>query len=105
MFHPGELFDLSVTVSNPGPDEYMFQPMALVLDAYGTFIWYPEWSEAFNYERVNIPIGEFDIEILSFTWPNVSGSADGIVIYAALLSQDLQSLLGTMDSATFGWAP
>lgn len=105
IFHPGDIFDLTVTVANPGPDEYMFQPFALVLDAYGTYIWYPDWTETFMYERVNVDIGESMIDILTFTWPDVNGSADGIYIYAALLSQDLKGLLGYMDGTSFGWAP
>jgi len=92
-------------LSNPGPEEYQFQPLVVLLDAYGSYFWYPQWTENFSYERVDVNIGTTPIDILDFEWPNISGEASGILFYAALLTQDLSSLLGDMDSVSFGWAP
>ncbi len=92
-------------LSNPGPDEYLFQPLAVVLDIYGLYVWYPDWTETFDYERVIVQVGQETLEILQFVWPDVDGSARNIMIHAALLSQEFDALLGQMDSETFGWDP
>lgn len=105
VFHPGDWFDLKVIVSNPGPDEYLFQPLAVVLDAYGLFFWYPGWTEDFTYDRIIVRVGQEPIDILAFEWPAVDGSARGIMVHAALLTQELTALFGEMDSEEFGWDP
>lgn len=104
IYYPGDKFELSVDIANSGPDELRFQPFVLLLDVFGIYLWYPTWEEAFAYERVDLPVGITSVDILEFTWPEGAGSASGVLIYSALLSQELSELLGNMDMETFGWA-
>ncbi len=101
-FQPGDIFTLTAAVSNPGP-VLDAQPMAVLMDVFGSYFWHPSWSGTFEYESIQVNIGTTDHLILDFTWPEVSGSVDGIRFYGALLSTDFTSILGTFDMVEFGW--
>lgn len=103
MFHAGERFELTAEVTNPGPDTYTDVPLVILLDAGGLFFWYPSWSTAFDYQPIDLidPVTFYDI--LRFTWPDAGGSADGITLYGALLTENFNAILGDWDWVTFGW--
>lgn len=105
VFHQGDWFDLKARISNPGPEEYLFQPLAIVLDAYGIYFWYPDWTETFGYSRVIVRTGQQTLDVMAFEWPQTESSARGIMFHAALLNQEFSELLGDMDSIAFGWDP
>ena len=75
----------------------------MLLDAYGSYFWYPTWSEEFNFDRINVNYGEENMTILDFTWPEVQGNANGVIFYGTMLTQDLSNLFGHMDLLSFGW--
>jgi len=104
IFHPGNQFLLTATVTNPGPDIYSAQALVVALDIHGLFLWYPSWSETFDYDRVDLEIESFEREILNFTWPDVSGSESGILFYGALLDPSFSSIVGSWDWVSFGWS-
>jgi len=104
IFHRGDHFLLTARVTNPGPETYQDHALVFVLDIHGLFLWYPFWSETFDYVRVNLEIESFEKEILNFTWPEVSGSSSGILFYGALLDPSFSSIVGSWDWVSFGWS-
>ncbi|MBN1552200.1 right-handed parallel beta-helix repeat-containing protein [bacterium] len=104
VFTPGDQFDLTAKIANPGPETYTKQPFVVLLDVGEMFFWYPGWTANFEFQEMDIPIGIQEITLLSFTWPSVQGSCSGLRFYGALLSKDMTSILGVWDSIDFGWA-
>ncbi len=103
-FQVGEEFLLEATLYNIGPDTYPNLPLIVLMDVYGSYFWYPGWTETFDWDPVNLSVGEQWLEILRFTWPDVPGQADGITIYGAILTPDFSSILGDWDVVAFGWS-
>ena len=103
MFHAGDLFTLDAYISNPGPDAMPGRPFALLLDIQGLYFWYPDWTEEFTIDYVNLPIGTVKKEIFNFKWPENAGSFAGATFYGALLTANLSEILGTWDFVEFGW--
>jgi len=103
LFHGGDIFLLHAYISNPGPDVLIDQPFVILLDVYGAYFWFPEWLEGFSFKSLDLEIGMIVLEILNFTWPNVSGNAGDIHFYGALLTHDFSEILGAWDRVTFGW--
>jgi hypothetical protein len=103
VFHPGDRFLLTAGIYNPGPEDYSATPLAVILDVYGDYFWYPAWSQTFQTDYIDVDPGVKTITILDFTWPLVSGSAGGIMLYGALLTPQLDAILGDYDYVSFGW--
>ena len=89
--------------SNPGPEEYPNHSVVILLDVWGIYFWYPSWSEEFDYDPYDVEIGSRTIEILRFPWPEVQGSAEGVLLYGALLTPGFSDILGNWDTVSFGW--
>ncbi len=103
-FYPGDLFILRVLLSNPGPQTYESQPIAILLDVYSNYFWYPSWDQDFNFETVDIGIGFEQMEILNFVWPMNCGRQDGIFFYGAILNKTLDEIIGNWSQVSFGYA-
>jgi len=88
----GDLFKLTRTCYNPGTtlgvDEY------IILDVYGSFWFWPGWSETIDFKNTVIPSGIEDIiQILEFSWPYVDGTAEDLKFWGALLDEGSLDLL------------
>ncbi len=105
IFRPGDIFLLEAYISNPGPETYVNVPFVILLDAYGLYFWRPDWTENFNWENIET-LGETIMQktILNFQWPNEHSSADGLIFYGAILTEDFSDISGEYDWTTFGWA-
>lgn len=107
-YRAGDAFLLTTALVNPYPvalaaDEY------IALDVGGMYWFWPSWhgfppevdSEAVMLE----PFGELPQTILEFTWPAVGGTAGGIAFRGVLVDPESGTLLGDLESATFGYGP
>jgi hypothetical protein len=107
-FTPGMPFLLQAHLSNPGPESYEEVPFCVLLDVFGEYYWYPLWERSFDYVTIaSLPAGSRKtLEILQFTWPDPGDEElDGIYFHSAMLTQDLQAILGEFDSVSFGFGP
>jgi len=58
-----------------------------------------------DFERMDLDVGNIEKTILQFTWPEVDGQGDGILIYAALTTPSINQIIGEWDIVSFGWSP
>ncbi len=103
MFYPGDMFHLETEIVNGlgafNVDEY------LLLEVYGMFWFYPDWSEDLDYVKRFIDDGTHRQTILEFIWPNVDSGADGLFFYYALFAPDTFDLMSDISYVIFGYAP
>jgi len=81
-------------------------PLFVILDVFGELFFAPDFSDYDSYADIHTFFnpGRTVVEVLpEFTWPAGTGSANGIIWYAALVTPDLSSLYGEMDMFSFGW--
>jgi len=102
-FHKDDLFLFTCAITNPGPESYLDQPLVILLDVYGSYYWYPGWTEMFNFHSLDLESEPINIEVFRFVWPDIQGSASGLFFYGALLSQNFSQIVGHWDWVTFGW--
>lgn len=105
-FSPGMEFLLVASILNPDPIVYPDVPFACVLDVYGAYFFYPEWTQEFAIELIQVEPGIAAKPILQFEWPNTGmDQVADLHFYGAMLLGDLSNLFGTMDIVTFGFGP
>ncbi len=102
-FFPGDLFKLDVVFTKHDSEVYLDQPFVLMLDVFGEYFWYPAWGNEFQYILIDLDSGIVRMPIFEFLWPDVSGTANGLIFYGALLNPDLTEIFGDWDYAAFGW--
>jgi len=99
---PGTEFQLireihNTTASDMTADEY------LLLDVYGQYWFAPGWTQEVDVIYTGAHAGTTDFEIpLSFTWPDVSGSATDIRFWGGIVASGTSNLLD-YDMVTFEW--
>ncbi|MBN1550865.1 hypothetical protein JW979_05335 [bacterium] len=105
-YSPGDACWLDAILKNPDqdlPDTLLF----VILDVYGNYYFWPEWTMMpdLSWQNRTIHTGTETISILpQFTWPENTGSAEGIAFHAAFTDANLTQLIGHMDSWIFGWS-
>jgi hypothetical protein len=103
MFEQGDMFRLSRTLVNTGSaitiDEY------IILDVYGSFWFWPEWSESVSFQTRTLPLmGVYNDEVaLTFVWPVTEGSADNLQFWGAMLDPAAQTIYGEYDVISWGY--
>ena len=95
----GQEFILSLARRNVGDsfvaDEYLF------MDVYGQYFFWPSWRTEVDFQAaVTIPHGLMSENILSFTWPDGVGGADGLRFWAGWVDQ---GALVDYDYTDFGY--
>ncbi len=104
FYSPGEQCWCSVTLCNPGAQDFQDVPLFVILDVWGILFFAPEFDE-FGYYLVDLDPGSTEKNILDpFEWPGNCGNADGIVFYAGMTDDQMTELFGTADEWSFGWA-
>ncbi len=104
LYHPGDTFDLRLTLSNE-LDEDRTGILLIALDVYGSLWFWPAWQpfpEYLGYEERTISPGSHSESILSFTWPETNCAADNLLFHAALLDST-EGLLIAYDNVIWGW--
>ncbi|MBN1880477.1 S8 family serine peptidase [bacterium] len=92
-----------VLVCNPGSDTYTDIPIFVILDVYGMYFFAPSFG-AFDFYDEAIPPGLLTIHVLpSFPWPENTGTASGIIWYAAMTNPEITDLFGDLGTFSFGW--
>lgn len=71
-------------------------PLFVLLDVYGTYWFWPGWTNTTDYSLQNLVPGEVPLDIVSsFVWPDIGGqTATGIVFWSALLNESMTEVLG-----------
>lgn len=104
LFHPGDAFFCNISVCNQEGMTLEGYPLIVLLDVFGQFFFAPSFEPTLDYYSMAFPVGISVVEVLpEFSWPQGAGTAEGIVWYAALTDPSITSLVGMMDSMTFGW--
>lgn len=102
LLYPGDLFDLSLTVSNCDDTSHAVE-LCLLMDAYGIFFWWPSWQMEYDSVPMVMEPGQVTETIFTFTWP--TGAGDGcITLYSAMLDAENGSLIGDFDWLPMAWS-
>ncbi len=101
LFHIGDRFALGTVVVREGANLYVDE--YLVLDVYGSYWFYPTWSQNLDSNNRMIETGEQYAVIFDFTWPEVNGSAYDIQFLYLLTRPQTYTILSNIDSVTFGY--
>jgi len=107
MFRAGEAFHLDARVCNATGSLLTGHHVFILLDVYGEYWCLPSWTDIRNgldSYCTTIPPGGWEFPaIQTFFWPDVAGSADGIMFHGAILDPGMTALVGDMASIPFGW--
>ena len=106
IFHPGEVFDLSVDVVISGTELLKVQ-LFVILDVYNNYWYFPDWptdadgNGLVDWMDLNFS-GAQNIQLFNFEWPDGDlGSAEEIRFWAGLVYQ--MDLLGNYTMKEWGW--
>lgn len=93
----GDLFQLSRHCGNPDISSQAVDEF-IILDIMGLYWYWPQWEETVAWSTWTMaPESNNTDEILTFTWPEVEGSLDGIRFWGAFLQE------GTDQLITYTW--
>lgn len=102
-YGPKDEFYLDVYACNPMPFHYENLCLFLILDVYGIYFFAPSFTD-FDTYIIDLYLGMQVIEVIPpFSWPEGAGSAQGILLYAAMTDADITHLIGDLDMVSFGW--
>ena len=104
-FAPGDSCACRVEVCNPGPDVYSDIPLFVILDVFGVYYFWPDFSA---YDFVVIPTLDTQpliYQVLAlFQWPEGAGTVtSGVRWLAAMTNPEMTAVMGEMDMWEFGW--
>ncbi len=106
-FRAGDEFYCRAAICNNTGMRLEGMPLFIMLDAFGSLFWGPDFGEDVDCYIDEYPVieeGETTVEAVEpFEWPDNAGEAQGICFYAAMTDPDVSFLYGFMDSAAFGW--
>ena len=105
LFYPGDAFFCNISVCNQEGTTLEGYPLIVLLDVFSQYFFAPSFGSTLDFYAMTFPVGVSAVEVLpEFSWPQGAGTAGGIVWYAALTDPSITSLIGMMDSMTFGWS-
>ncbi|MCD4654229.1 hypothetical protein K8T06_09865 [bacterium] len=97
--YAGEQFVLETHYYNPG--DTLFEIMLfIVLDVYGQYYFCPTWTMDLDSIPIEIISGSSMDTILDFTWPDVDGHAENLVIWGGLMTHE-GTVLGSIINVNF----
>ncbi len=102
FFLPHDPFLLQATLSN-AESSIRHVDYYVLLDVYGIYFYYPEWTENPGFESRNLEPGLTEHMVLEFEWPETDSAAEDIIFWAALLDSGTADLFGEFDYVTFGY--
>jgi len=99
----GDLFRLRAQCM--GPRDQKEADLYVILDVYGSYWFYPDWTIEPGYQTVVLnashPVVVF---LLDFVWPDdVFGAAYGLKFWGGILDPDTERLIGDPDMVEFGY--
>lgn len=101
VFNENDWFELTTIVTNLSydipVDEY------LMLDVYGLYWFYPDWTQELNSLQRTISTGVSEKIVLEFEWPQVDASAYNLKFYYLLTKPGTFEILSNLAVVTFGY--
>lgn len=102
MFYEGDQFLLELDYLNSSLADVESHTY-LVLDVYGSYWFWPGWTNDPDYEERTLPMQSITTEeIFDFVWPYYGGNFDDVLIWAAALRPGTQEIIGQYDFVSFG---
>jgi hypothetical protein len=108
-YQSGDPCRLDAIWCNPG-EEVLAADLYIALSAYGEFFFYPSWchypSECSSADHAAVQMlpGENRSNLIpEFEWPEITGSAEGLVFYGAMLNSESGAIIGSLSSWEFGY--
>ncbi|MBN1355955.1 agmatine deiminase family protein [bacterium] len=102
VYRSGDPFIFTCRVTNTGAGCTVSQ--YILLDIYGSFWFWPGWTESLDFMNRYLDRGFNDTEtVFDFTWPEVGGSAAGLRFWGALLDPETMTLMGEYDMVEFSY--
>ena len=103
FFTPYEDFHLYLKTMNPN-QEFTCN-LFVVLDVYGQYWFWPDWTQELNYVIFNCPNGTDMINILEFVWPQVQTTMTGLKFWGAMTEVNTFEIIGNFDYVEWGFGP
>ncbi len=101
---PGDTFLLERTCGNPDIDTLTVDDY-IILDVFGQYWFWPGWTETVDSDTYSLaPATQRTDEILTFIWPDVTGSITGLKFWGALLHAGSSDLIIFTD-IEWGYSP
>ncbi len=115
IYGPGDRFIVHGQIHTP---DFIHARAAVLMDVYGLYFWWPDWSSEFQNTRHLINFDQqpglyylkfenqqpgFDFEfksLMDFVWPSVDSQAENLRFWIALLKQDVLELY---NNESFDW--
>lgn len=105
FYQPTDLCFLNAELCNPDPEPYADVPLFVVLDVYGSYYFWPDWTQLLDYEVIVLTPGIQVRHLINpFAWPSGAGSASGITFIGAMTDPGITQLWGGYSQLTFGWS-
>lgn len=103
MFSSGERFLLEASFRADDADTQA--DLYVLLDAFGVYYFYPDWTSDPDFAIVEVPSGLPGSQvILDFIWPTGDfGQADSLMFWGAIMNSGTFDLIGEIDSVVFGY--
>ncbi len=103
-YQAGDEFWLMVNVCNNTGAAMMDVPTAVLLGVYGQYWFWPGWEMTFDYDVMDFEMGLTSFYALNpFTWPDVEGTVTNLEFYSALLTPEMNNIIGDFGYITFGY--
>lgn len=97
LFTSGDLFELDLRISNTIETREI--DLYLVLDIQGLmYFFWPDWTQTPGFQHRTVEYGSDIVEpILTFTWPEGTGSANDLRFWSVMLTADTGMIFGDYD--------
>jgi hypothetical protein len=101
MFRSADQFILDLEITNYGSysEEVI---IALLLDVFGQYFFYPAWQDQFEAPGLQIDPGMNQIGIFDSTWPEIQGESKGLIFWCGLIDPQWL-LMSNIDREEFGY--
>ena len=103
-FMPGDPCYINGRLWIPGYDPEPELPLFGILDVFGSYFFWPDWTDTVTWENHPLMPGASQVAFLpEFPWPENAGTVTGIGFYAALTNPEMSALYGDFGYTAFGW--
>ena len=103
VYRPDDRFQLRCYLSNAGPS--VLAEQFVILDVWGDYWFWPSWRQDLDFRTILLDTDSPEPTILlDFDWPSGAGSAQGILLWAALLDPIDHQLAAPYDWVEFAFA-
>lgn len=102
LYRANDLFILNLYIANHGPHNVDVN-VYILLEVFGTYFFYPSWTENVEYIPARIPFPkEIETQLMNFTWPAGVAPINDMCFWGALVDPDTGELVGEYSMWDFG---